>query len=209
LKNVRVSSTSVQERSEIYKKLCGRVQPHKRLWKAIFLWRGSVYAKKTFDYYIAPSGIIGRQGPLPEPWKETGTFLSPTPILEAIIEKSENMRTIEEKLSVPTGAWDQTMYLIRIWDPASSRLRLPTHESAGANSKFRQGGLTAGGLPEGFISLVDFRTTMIMSSGDEVTYNNVSVCEVVPGKKPPDPTNLGPMAGTLFQLDKLGYPANL
>jgi hypothetical protein len=50
---------------------------------------------------------------------------------------------------------------------------------------------------------------MIMSSGDEVTYNNVSVCEVVPGKKPPDPTNLGPMAGTLFQLDKLGYPANL
>jgi hypothetical protein len=170
-------------------------------YKSQFKTGGGLFMpKEIFDKFVSPTQILGRRGPLPEPWKDEGTFLSPSPILEDVIESSATMRDLEKKLGIPPNDWERPMYFVRIWDPGFGQLRLPTPQSAGANSQFVPGGITSGGMPEGFISLIPFRTTMIMSDGDEATYNNVSVVPVIPGQRVPDASDLGLLPGSLEQV---------
>lgn len=95
-----------------------------------------------------------------------GQFITTKAAMDDILRSSGgDISKVKQRLGIPSNVWDEKLIRVDIPSPLLFNARLPTGLESGANSLFRWGGYTKGGLPEIIIDQVPQSQVRITYTG--------------------------------------------
>ena len=65
-----------------------------------------------------------------------------------LLETKGNRELIKQRLGIEPAFWNEELVRVDVYNPLLHDARFPSGLEKGANSKFRWGGYTSGGMPE-------------------------------------------------------------
>lgn len=96
--------------------------------------------KSVYHKWIAGKQTVGRPD---------GQFLTTRGAMDDLLSKSNgNLDFVKAKLGIPPQYWNEPLYRVDVESPLLYNARMPSGMESGANSYFRWGGYTSGGMPE-------------------------------------------------------------